>query len=171
VWAERRATAAAPAGVVEEADWARVGSGGGVGEEPATTSLVGADPAAASSWATDPAAEAPPELGREGSAAGASAGVIRKGGEGGRGGRLADGTAACLPLAVGGGGGGRRWWLARRRAQRGKDDATCGAEKKRYVFFTAARGDGHRLLPDVWAGGVRRVSLTRKPPLRSRLHC
>jgi hypothetical protein len=36
LWAERRAAVAPPAGLVEEAGWARVGDGGEDGEEPAT---------------------------------------------------------------------------------------------------------------------------------------
>jgi hypothetical protein len=74
VWAERQAAVASPAGVVEEAGWAKVGSGGGVGEKPAAGSSVEADPAAASSWEADPAVEASPEPGRVGSAAGTSKG-------------------------------------------------------------------------------------------------
>jgi hypothetical protein len=70
-----------PAEVVEEAGWARVGSrgekptaGSSVEADPVARSLVEADSAATSSWAVDPAAEAPPEPGRDGSAAGASKG-------------------------------------------------------------------------------------------------
>jgi hypothetical protein len=72
LWAERRAVAGPPAGVVEEVGWARVGSGGGIGEEPAMGSSVEADPAATSSWAADPTTEEPSEPRREGSAAGTS---------------------------------------------------------------------------------------------------
>jgi hypothetical protein len=62
VWAERRAAATPPAGVVEEAGWAKVASEG----EKST--------AVASSWAANPAAEAPPKPGRDGAAAGTSKG-------------------------------------------------------------------------------------------------
>jgi hypothetical protein len=55
---------------------------------------------ATSSWA----AEVPSEPGREGSAAGASAGVVRKGGEGDHDRRWVDGTVAWSPPTVGGGG-------------------------------------------------------------------
>jgi hypothetical protein len=48
VWAERRAVVVPPAGVVEEADWARFGSGGGVDEELAAGISVEADPTATS---------------------------------------------------------------------------------------------------------------------------
>jgi hypothetical protein len=70
VWAERQAAAAALTGVVDEAGWAMVGSGGGVGEKPAAGSSVEADPAAASSWVM----EESPERGRDGSAVWASNG-------------------------------------------------------------------------------------------------
>jgi hypothetical protein len=63
VWAERRAAAVPPAGVVKETGWARVGSGG---EKPAAGSSMEADLATTSSWA----AEALPEPRRDGPAAG-----------------------------------------------------------------------------------------------------
>jgi hypothetical protein len=111
----RRAAVVSPAGVVEEAGWARVGSGGGVGEEPTVGSSVEANLVAASSWTADPAEEALPKPGREGSVAGASAGVVRKGGEGAvvEAGRRHGGESP--PSASGAGGRRRRRRCVRRR--------------------------------------------------------
>jgi hypothetical protein len=60
LWAERRAP---PAGVVEEAGWARVGDGG---DGPAVAGSHAADPVAVRSWAADPVTEAPPKPGETG---------------------------------------------------------------------------------------------------------
>jgi hypothetical protein len=84
---------------VEEAGWARVGGRGGDGEEPTVASSVEVDPAAMRLWAADMTAEAPPEPRGMGRRRGKK-GEVRKGGEGGRGGRRADGTAARSPPAA-----------------------------------------------------------------------
>jgi hypothetical protein len=112
VWAEQRATGGG--GVAcRGGGGGRLGQGlqqGWGGEEPTAGSSVEADLAAASLWAADPAEEVPLELGRGGSAAGASAGVVRKDGEGAAagGGRMARQRGRRQPLATveAGGGGG-----------------------------------------------------------------
>jgi hypothetical protein len=140
---------------------AKVGGGGGDGEEPAIASSVEVDPAAARLWAMDPAAEAQPEPGGMGRRRGKK-GEVRKGGEGGRSGRRADSTTARSPPVAGGGGGRQRRWCERRTkmSRGGRREAEMLAEKTMPPFLACVRGG---------AGGALRISLTREAPPRSSL--